>query len=260
MNNPGGTLSQTFTTSANPGSGYEFVVSLNLGSRLDTPTPSGTATVILSAGGVEIGEATYNAGAVGASQQLTFYTGNIDPLSLANQNITLSISNGTNTQLVVGDAIVEAVSNLLVDGNFNDVNLASGAPGVTTDPTRGNFTGTPAGWSGSNTGAQAFTSFASNFFGGQVAEWVNGGGTLSQSFTAPNVTSGPNLLMVSLDVGTRNDEAPSSGPVTITATVNGVIDRSDHIQRHHIDNRPGPGRSCNSRHRTSMRWETAASR
>ena len=32
----------------------------------------------------------------------------------------------------------------------------------------------------------------------------------------------PDLLMVSLDVGTRLDEAPSSGPVTVTATVNGV--------------------------------------
>jgi autotransporter-associated beta strand protein len=220
--NDAGTLFQTFTTSANPGSGYEFVVAVNLGSRLDTGTPSGSATVILSAGGVEIGEATYNAGAVGTSQQLSFYTGNINPLSLTNQNITLSISNGTTEQLVVGDAIVQAVSNLLIDGNFNDVNLASGAPGVTTDPTRGNYTGTPAGWSGSNTGAQAFTSVASQFFGGQTAEYVNAGSTLSQSFTAPDVTSGPNLLMVSLDMGTRLDEAPSSGPVTVTATVNGV--------------------------------------
>jgi autotransporter-associated beta strand protein len=224
--NDAGTLSQTFTTSANPGSGYEFVVAVNLGSRLDTGTPSGSATVILSAGGDEIGEATYNAGPVGTSQQLSFYTGNIDPLSLSNQNITLSINNGTNTQLVVGNAIVQAASNLLIDGNFNDVNLASGAPGVTTASRYGNYTSTaPAAWSGNNTGAQAFTAGASSFFGGQTAEFINSGGTLSQSFTAPDVPSGPNLLMVSLDVGTRldvTDEAPSSGPVTVTAAVNGV--------------------------------------
>jgi fibronectin-binding autotransporter adhesin len=220
---PGGTLSQTFTTSANTGSGYEFAVLLNIGNRIDTgTTPSGTVTVTLSAGGVEIGEGIFTAGAVGTSQQLSFVTGNIDPVSLSNQNITLSIGNGVNAQTVVGDAIVEAVSNLLIDGNFADVNLASGASGVTTEPTKGNYTSTPAaGWSGSDTGAQDFTPAASTFFANQVAEYVNSG-TLSQTFTAPNIASGPNVLMVSLDVGTRLDEAPTTGSVTVAAAVNGT--------------------------------------
>jgi autotransporter-associated beta strand protein/autotransporter passenger strand-loop-strand repeat protein len=221
----GGTLSQTFTTSANSGSGYEFDVLLNLGSRIDMGAPSGTATVTLSAGGVVIGEATYNAGAEGASQQLSFVTENIDPASLANQNITLTIDNATNQQIVVGDAIVEPITNLLNDGNFHDVNLASGASGVTGPVQYGNYTGTaPAGWTGTNTGAQAFTAGASTFFANQVAEYLNPTGVVSQTFTAPSSPSGPNVLMISIDVGSRLDttEEPITGTVTVTATVNGT--------------------------------------
>jgi hypothetical protein len=74
-------------------------------------------------------------------------------------------------------------SNLLTDGNFDQVNLASGQPGVTIEPTKGNYTNAPApGWQGTNTGPQYFTPQATPAF--QQAEYLNNpGGTLSQTFT-----------------------------------------------------------------------------
>lgn len=227
--NDGGVLSQTFTTGTNAEGGYQFLVNLNVGNRIDTAPATGSATITLSVGGVAIGQTVFNAAAAptGTSIPLSFITGNLDPLGLANQNVTLTINNTDGSQLTVGSATVQAVpsSNLLTDGNFSADNLANGAPGVTTEPIYGNYTSVaPTGWQGnSNVGAQAATAAASTSFAGQQVAYLNAGGVLSQTVTSPSLTSGADPRVVSLDIATRLDHARPTGKVTITATVGSTV-------------------------------------
>jgi hypothetical protein len=160
----GSTLSQMFTATENAIGGYQFVVALNLGTRLDGGTPTGSATVTLSYGSVVIGETTFNAGAVtsGTETQLSFVTQNLSTVGLGGQTLALAITNQVNQQVLVGDVVVQNLrnavidNNVLLDGNFQDVNLTSGASGVSYDPVRGDYTGTaPPGWSITSGGAFA---------------------------------------------------------------------------------------------------------
>ena len=114
--------------------------------------------------------------------------------------------------------------NLLVDGNFDQVDLRSGAPGVTTDLLRGNYTQTaPTGWSGTGgVGTFAPTAAASPAFDNAHVAYIAPNGKLSQ--TASSVGLVPNTdLLISLDIGTRTDIPPSSGIVTISVNVGSKV-------------------------------------
>jgi len=117
-----------------------------------------------------------------------------------------------------------ARNNLLADGDFAQVNLTSGAPGVTTDPLRGNYTQTaPIGWFGTGgIGDFAPTAVASPAFAGSHVAYLTPNADLSQTFATGQLVTGTKLL-ISMDIGTRLDIPPSSGTVTITAKVGSTV-------------------------------------
>jgi hypothetical protein len=195
------TMSQSFATGT---AAYtdQYLITLDVGTRLDQPATSGSVLITASIGGQQIGSVTFNAASStpGGSTQLSFVTTDLDSsaalAALAGQDVTLSIQNDSNNEVLIGDVVAVATiaPNLIADGNFQQVDLATGASGVTA-PTNGtgNFTGTaPTGWTGSSAGDFAPTALDANsaFVGSDVA-YVNQGAQLSQTFTAPVVTLGP---------------------------------------------------------------------
>ena len=145
--NAGASLSQSFATGGANGSG-PFLISFDLGTRLDAPLPNGATTVTATVGSTVIGQLTFDAANAtrGGDTHLNFITQNLNTLGLAGQNVTLTFANGsTNSQLLVDNVVAQPV-NLLTDGDFQSDNLSSGA-GVTIEPTKGNYTSTaPSGW------------------------------------------------------------------------------------------------------------------
>ncbi|MEP9380214.1 Ig-like domain-containing protein [Aquabacter sp. CN5-332] len=146
----------------------------------------------------------------------------------------LTVGNGTDTVTLEFDPLgglvasqLEAVSdgnggtlitfaNLLTDGNFQAVDLSTGAAGVVVDAVHGNHTMTaPSGWTGSgNVGTLAPTAAVSSGLGSNVAT-LGGGASMSQSFAAPGDY---NNYDIALDIGRRlDDTSPTTGVVKVYA-------------------------------------------
>jgi autotransporter-associated beta strand protein len=241
--NEGATLSQAFATPAvNEGSyGPEYQVTIYYATRHDVPATSGNLTFTISVGSTVLAQETVSASTLETDDSYksenVINLPSLGSMGLAGKSVTVSISNGTNGQVLVASVQVQPIGNLendyISDGTFASVNLASGATGVTTDTTRGNYTTTaPPNWSftqGSG-GAFAPTTYVSDSsggspmgFAGEQVAYINPSSTIVQTFGTPTVTSGTEAITISLNLGTRIDGPPTTGTVTITALVGSTV-------------------------------------
>ncbi len=125
--------------------------------------------------------------------------------------------------LPVAGQVTEANTELLINnGSFEANSLATGAPGVITNPL-GNYTsGSPAGWSISGQGGlfapNDFISDADVHVGDNVV-WLRGGATLSQD-SGEALVAGAGYTLT-LNVGDRTDQAWPGGEVRLLASNDG---------------------------------------
>src|SRR5204863_9798420 len=110
------------------------------------------------------------------------------------------------------------VGNLLVDGNFEQVNLGAFGPGVIISADGNYANGLPTGWTSStgSVGSYQPTYSVAPGLGASVVGVVNAFSSMSQTFAAPGLY---NTYQFSLDIADRADgtAAPASGYIRIYA-------------------------------------------
>ena len=110
------------------------MVSLDIGTRLDKPPSSGPVTVTATVNGASIGQATYDVTTStppGSGTVLQFTTQDLNALGDGGDQVTLTITNGTGAQIIVGDvSVVPALSFNVASGQtITDTDQITG-PGI----------------------------------------------------------------------------------------------------------------------------------
>jgi autotransporter-associated beta strand protein/VCBS repeat-containing protein len=155
---------------------------------------------------------------------LAGYGGSVRFRAAPNSNV-LQVTNGTLTEALTFDHTVNAsqfsatsdghggalitLANMLSGGSFQTIDLSNGGAGVTVDAVHGNSTATaPLGWTATGSvGAIAPTAAVSPDFANSKVAYLNGGASLSQTFTQDGDFF---QYQISLDLGRRLDDTTAT--------------------------------------------------
>jgi autotransporter-associated beta strand protein len=223
----GGTISQSF---AAPAKYANYKVDLDLSSRLDVAAFT-TVEVKIYAGTTLVADQTFDTTSAGLGNKghYTVTTSDLAAAGLLGQQITVSVTNTGGKQVFVdnvvasglnlqGGAAAGTAGNLLVDGNFEQVNVGDFGPGVTISAHGNYVNGLPTGWTSfiGSVGAQQPTYEVAPGMGASVVGVLNAFSSMSQTFAAPGLY---NTYQFSLDLADRADgqAAPASGTIRIYA-------------------------------------------
>jgi hypothetical protein len=113
--------------------------------------------------------------------------------------------------VTTGNDVLITIANLLSDGDFQQVNLMTGAAGVITEPVAGNFTtAAPAGWTTvtGSFGALRITAAASTGFAGNAVAYLGPGGGAQQIV---DITTNYDSFDLAFDLGSRLDTGNGNG-------------------------------------------------
>jgi large repetitive protein len=220
-------ISQTF---AAPAKYASYKVDLDLSSRLDIGQFT-TVKVQVYAGTQLVGEQTFDttSAGLGNAGHFSITTSDLATAGLLGQHITVSVTNTGGQQVFVDNIVASGLNlqsgaapgtagNLLVDGNFEQVNLGAFGPGVTLSAAGNYRNGLPTGWTSftGSVAAQQPTYEVAPGMGASVVGVVNAFSSMSQTFAAPGLY---NTYQFSLDVADRADggAGPASGTIRIYA-------------------------------------------